>query len=246
MSDFKRYLNTYEFSCVLPGSGKKVNFKPITPGQMKNLLVYEKEEDPMILENAMDDLIQSCIINESFDIKDQYIQDRFFLIVEIRKKSKGELYKFTIDCPKCKSQSLNTINLDKLNVVRLEIDKEKSNKVKLNNNITIELKHITRRDQNDSYEKTKPKENNLKSLTDFMLSTYANSIVKIITPEEEINEPSYDDRIFLLSNITTGEYEKITEWFEKNDFGVNFVYKMKCEHCELSKKMDISVSDFFF
>lgn len=244
MSDFKKYLNTYKFDCILPGSGKKVHFKPITTAQMKSLLVYEKENDPKVLENAMDELISSCVLDEDFDIKKQYIQDRFFLLLEIRKKTKGETYKFRIDCPQCKSQSLNVVDLGKLNVKKL--DKRKSKRVKLNDNITIELNHLTREMQDDAYERTQPKEDDTKSLTEFMIATYANSIVKIITPDGEIEDPEYDDRIYLLENITQGEYTKITEWFDENDFGVDFMFKMKCQHCSHETETEIPSTDFFF
>lgn len=244
MSDFKKYLNTYKFDCILPGSGKKVNFKPITTAQMKNLLLYENENDPKVLENVMDDLISSCVLDEDFDIKKQYIQDRFFLLLEIRKKTKGEMYKFRIDCPNCKSQSLNTVDLNNLEVKKL--DKRKTKRVKLNDNITIELSHLTREMQDVAYEKTQPKENDIQSLTNFMIATYANSITKIITPDEEAKDPEYDDRIYLLENITQGEYEKITKWFDENNFGVNFTFEMKCQHCGYKDVHDIPSTNFFF
>ena len=96
--DFRNYLNVYEFNTTLPGSGEEVTFRPITTGQLKKLLIYENETDPMVIEGALDDLISSCIVNEDFNINDLYLQDRFFLLVEIRKKSKGENYSFQYNC----------------------------------------------------------------------------------------------------------------------------------------------------
>ena len=88
MSDFKKYLNVYEFETTLPGSGVTIKFKPITTGQMKKLLVYENETDPSMVEEAMDELINSSVSTEGFDVKDVWLQDRFFLLVEIRRKTK--------------------------------------------------------------------------------------------------------------------------------------------------------------
>jgi predicted nucleic-acid-binding Zn-ribbon protein len=243
MSDFKQYLNSYKFDCVLPGSGKKITFKPITTLQMKNLLTYEKEQNPMVLENAMDDLIKSCVVDEGFDPKELYLQDRFYLLVEIRKKTKGELYKFSIKCPKCNSQSLNVINLDGLKVKM--INKEASNRVQLNENIAVDLQITTRKMQDEAYKYAQPKENDIKSLTNFMIATYAKSVIRIVTPEGE-EDISFEDKIFLLENITQGEYTKITDWFEENDFGVDFTFKMECKHCDYSEDMSVPMSDFFF
>jgi len=38
--DLKKYLNVYTFEFELPGTGEKLKYKPITIGQMKQLLSY--------------------------------------------------------------------------------------------------------------------------------------------------------------------------------------------------------------
>jgi hypothetical protein len=70
MSDFKKYLNVYEFETTLPGSGEVIKYKPITTGQLKKLLIYEDDDDPSIIEEALDDLITSSVISEGFDVTD--------------------------------------------------------------------------------------------------------------------------------------------------------------------------------
>jgi hypothetical protein len=141
MSDFKKYLNVYEFECELPGSKKKVKFKPLTTGQMKKLLIYEGEEDEVKVEGALDELISSAIITKDFNIEELYLQDRFFLLVELRKKTKGSLYKFQINCPECGSQSIIKIGLDKLPVKKLEKEEEE---IKIDDNISLVLSQIKR------------------------------------------------------------------------------------------------------
>ena len=53
MSDFKKYLNVYQFETTLPGTGELIQFKPITTGQIKKLLVYEGSENLNIIENIL-------------------------------------------------------------------------------------------------------------------------------------------------------------------------------------------------
>jgi TusA-related sulfurtransferase len=48
-----------------------------------------------------------------------------FLLLELRKKTKGEVLEFKIDCPKCKSQSLNRVNLDALKLTKLDNEDKK-------------------------------------------------------------------------------------------------------------------------
>ena len=120
MSDFKNYLNTFVFDTVLPGSGKTIKFKPITTGQLKNMLLYQDVEDAGKIELALDQLITECVVSEDFDINDLYLQDRFFLLVEIRKCSKGNVYSFQAKCGSCDSQTMINITLNNLIVNKLK------------------------------------------------------------------------------------------------------------------------------
>jgi len=121
MSDFKRYLNMYVFESELPSDGSIVKYKPITTGQIKKLLLYETADDTDTIEEALDDLINECVIYpENFDVKSLYLQDRFYLLVEIRRATKGSHYTFQTKCPKCDSQTMHSINLGDLPLKKLD------------------------------------------------------------------------------------------------------------------------------
>ena len=244
--DFKNYLNVYEFDTTLPGSKEVVKFKPITTGQLKRLLVYENEIDPMIIEKALDELISSCIVTEGFDINKLYLQDRFFLLVEIRRKSKGDNYQFQYNCPECNSQSVQNINLTDLEVRGISEDIE--NTIKIDDNLSVRLFNVTRGSQREAFKGIK----NIKNLTDtqriteMALFTHAASIKCIIIPEGEIEDASLEDRKFLLENIPTDAYGKIRDWFSDNDFGMDFNYTIACKECDHEELLDIPIENFFF
>ena len=61
MSDFKKYLNVYQFEITLPGTGELIQFKPITTGQIKKLLVYEDSENLNIIGKAVDEGINTYV-----------------------------------------------------------------------------------------------------------------------------------------------------------------------------------------
>jgi len=250
MSDFKKYINVYEFDCILPGNGKEVKFKPITTGQMKSLLVYEGEKRPSKIEEALDNLITSSVTSENFDVAELYLQDRFCLLIELRKKTKGNEYQFNLTCPICKSQSIQNIDLDDL--VISKINKRLSKKVKINDDITVELGHIRRKDQVKAFRLVDKnfkisKFTETQRLAEITLYTYAQAIETIVTPDGEEKNIDLEDKVFLLNNIPQDDYTKITDWFEKNNFGVEFSYTAKCIHCDdFEQKRDIPVSNFFF
>lgn len=244
--EFKNYLNAYEFDTTLPGSGEVVRFKPITTGQLKRLLVYENENNPTVIEQALDELISSSMVSEGFDINKLYLQDRFYLLIEIRRKSKGESYQFQYKCPVCGAQSVQTVKLGEMNVKQMP--KDIDNIVKLDDKISVRLEHITRGGQKESYkfiEKDKTL-SDTQRITEMALFTHAASIKGIVVPEGEIKDASLNDRKYLLENIPTEAYGKIREWFETNDFGLDFTYTIKCNNCIAEEKVDVPVENFFF
>uniref|UniRef100_A0A6M3INL7 Putative baseplate protein n=1 Tax=viral metagenome TaxID=1070528 RepID=A0A6M3INL7_9ZZZZ len=245
--DFKKYLNIYEFECVLPGSGHRVKFRPITTAQMKRLLIYENETDTNRIEDALDELISTSIISEGFDIKKLYLQDRFFLLVELRKKTKGEIYKFSANCSSCNSQYLNSIDLGKLKVKKMK--KNVNDIVKLNDNISVKMSFIIREMQETSSKYVDDTFSDLtetQRLSEITIATHASSILSIITPEGEEKDVSLDDKVSLLNNISQGEYELIRDWFTKNDFGTDFTFSKICRHCKHKETMTIPIDNFFF
>ena len=249
-NDFLEYLNIYEFETILPGSKKKVRFKPLTTNQLKKLLIYENEEDPEKLEEAFDVLIASSVLDENFNIDEIYLQDRIFFLFEIRKKTKGQKYKFTYKCPKCDSQSLRTIDLDKLKVD--EYPKELDDIVKLDDNLKVRLRFLTRGEQKTVYKHLKEKYPQLETETEIVTQSTivsdANSIISIITPKGEDTDVTLDQKVYFIENIPTPLYEKIKNWFEDNSFGINFSIKIKCSNseCKTTREIVVPFDNFFF
>lgn len=244
MSDFKQYLNVYEFKTILPGSGQKIQFKPITTGELKRLLVYENESDERVIEEALDQLISSSVQNEDFNIKDLYLQDRFFLLVEIRKKTKGAFYKFTYECGSCRAQTLHNLNLDELVINKFPDDV--SNSILLTDNISVKVKHITRQEQIDAYKEFNGDGmSSLQISIEMALLTHAAGIYNVTTPNG-IEDIGIGDKKFLLENISTGSYELIKDWYVDNNFGMDFTFEINCNGCGKKEKHDIPLHNFFF
>ena len=244
---FMDYLNIYEFETKLPGSGEIIRFKPLTTGQIKKLLVYESETDIVIQEQAMDELISSCVIDEDFDIDNLYLQDRFFLLLEIRKKTKGEKYDFTFQCPKCKSQILNSLDLNDLKVTTLP--EELDNAVSLTEDIGVSLRHIKRKDFKmiseflDTKDKTETEIN-----SEIQTSLFAAGIEAVATSDGIEENIDIKSKMYLIDNVPTPAFEEIKNWYENNDFGVDMVFTAKCQHenCLYEEKTDIPMGSFFF
>jgi hypothetical protein len=242
--DIKGLLDTYEFPVTLPGSGQELLIKPITTGQMKKVLAYEDENDPFIVEEALDRLISDCVLTPEFDVKNIYLQDRFSLLLEIRKVTKGDSYQFNWHCPKCKVENVANILVSELPVK--PFNHESDNVIKINDKLQFEVDFPTRYDQIDSIQRFKPKPLNYRERqVEVKTGTYANSIKKVHTPEGIMENIGFDDKVYILDNISSDVFENFTKWFEDNDFGTEFEEQIQCLSCGNTEKVDIPLTDFF-
>ena len=242
---FRNILNVYSFTCELPGTGEEVEFKPLTTGQLKKLLTYENEKNPVIQENAIDEIINSAIITKEMSSERMFLEDRFFFLIQIRKKSKGEVIEFTNDCKECKSQSLIRLNLDDLPVIKRKEDELCD--LDLNDGIKIKLKHIVRGEQKQINPRIFKGLSETQMNAEMQLFTNSLGIESVTTPDfGEETELTIEDRKFLIENIPTNEYEKILNWYEENFFGIKFETQFSCVHCRHTENINIPLEQAFF
>ncbi len=243
------YLNQYEFKYEIKETGQEVTFKPITTGQMKNLLVYE-EESMTIVEQVLDDIITGCVTTEGFNLDELTAQDRFSLLVEIRAKSKGVDYSFQIKCPKCNSINHSGCNLAELDDIPFKPDADKV--VQLNDNLSLEMNYIRRGVQKratnivDQMAKAKKMNDNQK-MAEIVFLTYALSVTKFVTPDGVYTQDDVEveEIVAMLTGLDEKTYQKINDWFEDTNFGVDFRYNMSCTNCDFAESVDIPITHFF-
>ena len=238
-------VNVYEFTCKLPGLNQEVKFKPVNTGQLKKLLTYENETNLIVQEQALDDLISSSVLSEDFNSDELYLEDRFYLLVELRKKTKGEVLEFTYTCPKCKSQTLNRVDLNSLKVKPLDPGANKV--VELGNEIKVHLRRTKRKHQKEIKPGHIPKNMTpSQQQAEIQILFHACAIDKIETPEGMDEELQLKDKKWLIENIPTGDYDKIREGIEELAFGVDLSYEIGCNACKFSQTVEVPIEQNFF
>jgi hypothetical protein len=209
MSNLKKYLDIYKTTVKLPGSGEQVEISPLTTNDIKKLLVYEDQPNFILGEKIMDDILLEST-ESKIDIHNMYLNDRYFLFLEIRKITKGTEYSFQISCPQCGNQSVQTIDLNKIKVNTAVNDRESEVKI-LDDKITLHLDYVTRKEQFESF-----KELNLEGMNErqqrveLELAQFALHVKKIVTPEGE-EKLSFKDKIEFLGELKDSEFEGIQE-----------------------------------
>ncbi len=245
--DFRDYLNVFEFNCILPGSQENIRFKPLTVAALKKVLAYEGDtSNAEVITSMFDDIFKTCVLNSDFDPHDLLIFDRYQLLLEIRKKTKGEKTEFEFNCPKCKSQSIQKVDYE--DIETLPVPKEIDYIIPLTDQLSISMRYLTRRDElrvfkivNDNTKGMKPNQKEGESA----LFLEAMAVDQIITPQGPQEGIDIYDKKFLLEELPQPLYEKVGEWHEKYKFGPQLEIKIKCPHCEHKIEQNISDQNFF-
>jgi len=242
VTDFRKYLNVYKFSCTLPGSGETVKFKPITAAHFKRLVTVDttKIED---MTDAIYGLLQDLLID--YNIDNLYIKDRAYLTLEIRKQTKGSNYQFQYNCTECNSQNIISIDLDKVKITSMPEDVNPI--VKLDENISVSMRHLKISDEKEIFKilgAADDKTSDLVAESELAMWMLAASIEQIITPDGK-QRPDLINKKYFVENIPTFLYEKILEWHDIYDFGVDMEIEIKCKSCQHTEEIDTSPDNFF-
>jgi hypothetical protein len=231
MLDLAKYLNVYNFDYTLPGQGKAVKIRPYNAADLKNMLMYSDEQ----VEDALDGLLDACIIKtgkNDISVEDLWLQDRFYLLVMLRRITKGTLYAFTYKCPDCLSERIVTVDLKKMKVKNLP--KNLNFEVELDDNIKVTMHPLTRRTVKEAIKMVEVNESHpAAKAADEIMATYALCIEKITTPEGD-HAPTQEEAFRFVSEIPDFLYTKMQDWFKTLDYGIEMKTKVKCDYpgCE--------------
>jgi len=246
-ADFRDYLNVFEFSTKLPGSGEIIRFKPLTMGSLKKLLTFTDEGNSYQTSTQIfDEIFSETVLNEDFDPSELYLQDRFFLLIEIRKKTKGETNQYKVNCPECNSQSLRQLDFDQIEIQTRKPDIDYV--VKLTDDLSVRMRFPQRKHELEIFDLWEDYKKELEPKvhdTEMSIFLEAQSIDQIITPEGPQKDITIWDKKYLIENIPQPLYMRMDKWLHENRFGPNMEIEIKCSHCDYSIKQNMMALDFF-
>lgn len=231
------------FQCNLPSNGKVVEIQPLTTGQMKKLLSYNMESDQYVIEDVMDSLIMSCVVSDDFNIDDLYLQDRFFLFLEIRKVTKGSDYNFSFRCRHCENENITSFDINDLEVTDRACE---NGTINISKKLSFEIDFPKRSDQKNAITRARRKKykNDTEKSGDIGIFTYANSVRSATTPDGSFLPP-FEDRVYTIETVNRKVFDEFKQWFIDNDFGVKFEREVECRFCNKVETLNIPLTDFF-
>ena len=128
---------TYELE--LPSTGKTLQYRPFLVKEEKLLVLALESEDTKQFTTAIKTVLKSCIITKGIKVETLPTFDIEFLFLNIRGKSVGEEVEVNIIAPDDGVTEIPVkINLDE---IRITENEDHNNKIKLDDNLLMEMKY---------------------------------------------------------------------------------------------------------
>ena len=132
-------INTPTYELSLPSNGKKIKYRPFLVREEKILIMALETENQKQITNAVVEILDACIMTRGIKIKTLATFDIEYIFLNVRSKSVGETINVNIICPDDEKTSVEVpIDLDSIKVKK---DKNHSNIIKLDDNLSLKLKY---------------------------------------------------------------------------------------------------------
>lgn len=209
------------YKCVLPVSDIEVRYRPFLVKEQKHLLVARESENNTQIFDAIMDLVKA-VTEGQVDASKIPLVDLEYLFLQVRAKSVGETAKVPLMCMEkdCDGVGYTEIDLTKIEV---ETSGILDNKIKLNENLMVELKApdsklIYEVENLDEVEMIKP------ILRECMIRIYDEDNIYEMAEhrDSEIDE--------FIESLTVNQFQNINDYFGSMP-SLKHEVEYKCDKC---------------
>jgi len=244
MSGLKKYLNVYEFDTKLPLGGQEIKYKGMSTNLIKKLLIFENDKNVFKEEEMLDFILKEVIITEGIKIDDLSVMDRYYLLIKVREATKGSIYKYKYDCPKCKSKSTQSLDIADIDVKNPTISDDDRILKLLNDNVVFVMKHPIRKLQKGIHNTISKKLSDTEKRIEIQLADIASYVSSVSTPDGK-HELNYKELIDFIGDLPETELEVLRNWQEKYYYGIELKHNNVCAECGNEEERDIPITNFF-
>ena len=132
-------IKTPTYELVLPSTGKTIKYRPFLVKEEKVLVIALESEDNKQITNAIKAVLKSCVQTRGIKVENLPTFDIEYLFLNIRGKSVGEQLDVNIICPDDEETQV-PVSID-LDDIQVEMNEEHTNKIKLDNNLMMEMRY---------------------------------------------------------------------------------------------------------
>lgn len=211
----KKSMPVYEV--YLPAKKKKINFRPMSVKEEKNLLLAQNEGKISTIALSLKQILENCF-DDIGKVENLELIDVQTAFIELRAKSMGEIFSFEMTCP----HTGDNVKLQcSLADFKQKINEERKNTINIADNFILVMKNPSL-----SYFIQKKEEND--SIKDLFVECF----VELHTEDNvfEKNQTSKQDIEEFFDSLTVSQYEKVINYFEnipKLELKINYTTKDK-------------------
>lgn len=184
-------LNQPLFEIEIPSLKKRVKYTPFTVKEEKILLIAQESRDIDQIILAIKQILNNCI-KDNIDVDTLAIFDLEYLLINIRAQSVNNVFKFKIKDPD--TQEEIELEID-INEIKVNFDKDHTNKIKLNDNTTLVMKY--------------PSAKQLKQILEVSKGGKSDQIFELMTSCFDML--AVDEDVFKFSEHSKSEVESFAE-----------------------------------
>ena len=202
---------TPTYSMVLPSTEKEINYRPFLVKEEKLLVLALESEDTKQITTAIKAVLKNCIQTKGIKVELLPTFDIEYLFLNIRGKSVGEDIDVNLICPDDNETEVSvSVNLDDIKVQKPE---GHSNKIKLDNNLMMELKYPS---LNEFIKNNFDPNDTTKNPMDQSFDLIGSCISKIYNQEEvwAAADCSKKEITDFLDSMNSSQFKEVEKFFE--------------------------------
>jgi len=228
---------TPKYDMIVPSTGKSITYRPYVVREEKLLLIALESQDDKQVEQAVTEIIKSCL-DDSVNVKDLTGFDIEFIFLTLRASSVGEGIELAITCDtdECGESNKVKVNLDKLEIKNNDFT-DKDLQLKLNDNITIELRWPTMGNRGVKGD----------TGTEVLINMVAKSIATIYHGEDihSTADVPPEEVVDFVESLSSEQFTKIMEIMGETPY-VGYDIEFTCKKCGKENKKELKgLADFF-
>ena len=226
---------TPKYDMIVPSTGDVITYRPYVVREEKLLLIALESEDDKQIDQAISDIIKSCL-DDSVDINILTGFDIEFVFLTLRARSVGEGIDLSMKCDSCEAPNKIKVDLDKLIIKNNDFD-SKDLQLKISDNMTVEVGWPTMADRGVTGD----------TGTEILINQVAKSI-KTIYYGEEIHSTSdvpFEEVVDFVENLSSEQFTKVMELLTKTPY-VSYDIEFACKKCGHKNTRELKgLADFF-
>jgi len=238
----------------LPSEGYFYSLEsPLSSGRLELKFMTAKEEDILTSQNlikkgiVLDELLKALIVNPTISLDDILVGDKNAIYIAARRLAYGDDYSVKIQCPACKAEVDETINLSHLKNKSFDFSSYKKGENIFDfilpvSKKTVQYKLMTHKDeQNIDVE--------LKAIAKLSKTGVAPEIttrIKYMLISVDGNSDRSYIKKFVDTELLSRDSYAIRDHIRKNSPDIDLSFEFKCSSCGHTEVLPIQISANFF